>query len=88
MDSIAYVKEPHRVGRRREFLRRRSLDQQDNEHSRGSRPGGADGSAHTSGAAVVSTAAKIGCTAQTLHEWVNEAEVDGVHAAALERFRE
>ncbi len=27
-------------------------------------------------AAVVSVAAKIGCTAQTLHEWVKKAEVD------------
>jgi transposase-like protein len=28
-------------------------------------------------AAVVSIAAKIGCTPQTLHEWVKKAEVDG-----------
>ena len=27
-------------------------------------------------AAIVSIAAKIGCTAQTLHEWVKKAEVD------------
>jgi transposase len=32
-------------------------------------------------AAVTSIAAKIGCTAQTLHEWVKKAEVDsGVRA--------
>ena len=32
-------------------------------------------------AAVVSIAAKIGCAAQTLHEWVKKAEVDrGVRA--------
>jgi transposase-like protein len=35
-------------------------------------------------AAVSSIAAKIGCTAQTLHEWVKKAERDiGVRAAAL-----
>ncbi len=28
-------------------------------------------------AAVVSIAAKIGCAAQTLHEWVKKTEVDG-----------
>jgi transposase-like protein len=28
-------------------------------------------------AAVVSISAKIGCTPQTLHEWVKKAEVDG-----------
>ena len=28
-------------------------------------------------ASVVSIAAKIGCTPQTLHEWVKKAEVDG-----------
>ena len=45
-------------------------------------------------AAVVSISAKIGCAAQTLHEWVKKAEVDaggraGVPtevAAKLERF--
>ena len=29
-------------------------------------------------AAVTSIAAKIGCTAQTLHEWVKKAEVDSI----------
>ena len=31
---------------------------------------------HSRWAAVVSIATKIGCTAQTLHEWVKKAEVD------------
>ena len=34
-------------------------------------------------AAVVSIAAKIGCTAQTLHEWVKKAEVDGGKRAGV-----
>jgi transposase len=49
-------------------------------------------------AAVVSIAAKIGCTPQTLNEWVKKAEVDSGHKPgltsdmaakmkALERFR-
>lgn len=50
-------------------------------------------SEHTSRWAVVcSIAAKIGCTAQTLHEWVKKAEVDsgrraGVPAETAERLR-
>jgi transposase len=31
-------------------------------------------------AAIMSIAAKIGCTAQTLNEWVKKAEVDNVRA--------
>ncbi len=34
-------------------------------------------------AAVSSVAAKIGCTAQTLHEWVKKAEVDSGKRAGL-----
>ena len=34
-------------------------------------------------AAVTSIAAKIGCTAQTLHEWVKKAEVDSGKRAGL-----
>jgi transposase-like protein len=34
-------------------------------------------------AAVVSIAAKIGCTAQTLHEWVKKAEVDSGRRAGV-----
>ena len=34
-------------------------------------------------AAVASIAAKIGCTAQTLHEWVKKAEVDGGKRAGV-----
>ncbi len=34
-------------------------------------------------AAVVSVAAKIGCTAQTLHEWVKKAEVDTGRRAGI-----
>ena len=34
-------------------------------------------------AAVSSIAAKIGCTAQTLHEWVKKAEVDSGARAGL-----
>ena len=43
-------------------------------------------------AAVVSVAAKIGCTAQTLHEWIKKAEVDtgkraGVSAETTEKLK-
>jgi transposase-like protein len=43
-------------------------------------------------AAIMSIAAKIGCTAQTLNEWVKEAEVDagkgaGVPTAMAERMK-
>ena len=43
-------------------------------------------------AAVTSIAAKIGCTAQTLHEWVKKAEVDsgkraGVPTEMAERLK-
>ena len=43
-------------------------------------------------AAVVSIATKIGCTAQTLHEWVKKAEVDagkraGVSTETAERLK-
>ena len=34
-------------------------------------------------AAVVSIAAKIGCTPQTLHEWVKKAEVDSGQRAGV-----
>ncbi len=34
-------------------------------------------------AAVVSIAEKIGCTAQTLHEWVKKAEVDAGQRAGV-----
>ena len=34
-------------------------------------------------AAVVSIAEKIGCAAQTLHEWVKKAEVDGGKRAGV-----
>jgi len=34
-------------------------------------------------AAVTSIAAKIGCTAQTLHEWVKKAEVDSGRRAGV-----
>ena len=48
---------------------------------------------HTSRwAAVCSIATKIGCTAQTLHEWVKKAEVDsgrraGVPTEVVERLK-
>jgi transposase-like protein len=43
-------------------------------------------------AAVSSIAAKIGCTAQTLHEWVKKAEVDsgarvGIPSDVAERLK-
>src|SRR3984893_12242192 len=39
---------------------------------------------HTSRwAAVTSIAAKIGCTPQTLHDWVKKAEVDGGQRAGV-----
>jgi len=34
-------------------------------------------------AAVVSIAEKIGCSAQTLHEWVKKAEIDGGKRAGV-----
>ena len=54
--------------------------------SEGPRPRGANGFGHegqhaSRWVAVSSIAAKIGCTAQTLHEWVKKAERDsGVRA--------
>jgi transposase-like protein len=43
-------------------------------------------------ATVVSISAKIGCTAQTLHEWVKKAEIDsgrraGVSSDTAERLK-
>jgi transposase-like protein len=43
-------------------------------------------------AAVVSIASKIGCTPQTLHEWVKKAEIDsgkrsGVPSDVLDRLK-
>ena len=42
-------------------------------------------------ATVVSISAKIGCTAQTLHEWVKKAEIDngrpGVSSDVTERLK-
>ena len=34
-------------------------------------------------AAIISIAAKIGCAAQTLHDWVKKAEVDGGKRAGV-----
>jgi transposase-like protein len=34
-------------------------------------------------AAVTSIAAKIGCTSQTLHDWVKKAEIDGGQRAGV-----
>lgn len=34
-------------------------------------------------AAIVSTAAKVGCAAQTLNEWVKKAEVDSDRCAGI-----
>src|ERR1051325_8600217 len=37
-------------------------------------------------ATVVSISAKIGCTAQTLHEWVKKAEIDAARAAGVSSY--
>ena len=60
-------REPSRVCRRLQLLRGWSHDKQEHDHA----------SAHPSRwAEVTSIAAKIGCTPQTLHDWVKKAEVD------------
>jgi len=74
-------------------LRKWSHDKQDDEQvfTRGPCPCGPDGrmvldhaSDHPSRwAAVTSIAAKIGCTPQTLHDWVKKAEVDSGQRAGV-----
>jgi len=41
------------------------------------------GEHHSRWAAVTSIAAKIGCTPQTLHDWVKKAEIDGGQRAGV-----
>src|SRR5438270_14096396 len=82
--------EPPRVCRRLQLLRGWSHDEQDDEQvfTRGADPSGSmvldhAGEHPSRWAAVTSIAAKIGCTPQTLHDWVKKVEIDSGQRAVV-----
>ena len=84
------LSEPPRVYRRPQLLRGWGYDKQDDEQilTRGPFPRGAVGARHerehpSRWAAIESVAAKIGCSAQTLNEWVKKTEVDSGKRAGV-----
>jgi putative transposase len=90
MPSAACCADPPRVCRRPQLLRGRGHDEQTtNKFSPEVRDRAVrmafdhEGDHPSRWAAVVSIAEKIGCTPQTLHEWVKKAEVDAGKRAGV-----
>jgi transposase len=88
--SVKLCPEPPRVCRRLQLLRGWSHDEQTTNkfspeiRTRAVRMVLAHASEHASlWAAVMSISAKIGCTPQTLHDWVKKAEVDSGQRAGV-----
>src|SRR5262245_11767215 len=84
------MSEPPRVDRRLQLLRRWSHDEADQQQGYTAARARAgrivvdhEGEHSSRWAAIMSIAAKIGCTAQTLNEWVKKAEVDDGRRAGV-----